>query len=247
MVKWLEQASQWLEMYCHDLDAMSSNPAQAELGVRSTSVLSRTWTKHNMRWIAWLDQFKIHVLWYALMRTPKATDVANVSQVCSQKVMIMSWNSTICQVTLVNYEWKPVACAFHPECLYTRALISCITIPEGSDFISLLQLRLAKLPSQCHSNGLSNLDNLGSNKGVSVTSSAPTRIVTWYTNMHLLHICYHWVQCWSHYRISCPSTPPLYIIQWFSDKGEYNKGKVELVLWHRPVSYVRGWAPRIDI
>ena len=26
MAKWLEQASQWHEMYCHDLEVMSSNP-----------------------------------------------------------------------------------------------------------------------------------------------------------------------------------------------------------------------------
>ena len=46
MAKWLEQASQWHEMYFHDLEAMSSNLAQVELGVRSTYILSRTWTKH---------------------------------------------------------------------------------------------------------------------------------------------------------------------------------------------------------
>ena len=38
MAKWLEQASQWHEMYCHDLEVMSSNPSQVELGVRITSV-----------------------------------------------------------------------------------------------------------------------------------------------------------------------------------------------------------------
>ena len=47
MVKWLEQASQWHEVYCHDLEVMSSNPSRVELGVRSTSVLSRTWTKNK--------------------------------------------------------------------------------------------------------------------------------------------------------------------------------------------------------
>ena len=47
MAKWLEQASQWHEMYyyvdssilnnemyCHDLEVMSSNPIQGEPGVR---------------------------------------------------------------------------------------------------------------------------------------------------------------------------------------------------------------------
>ena len=36
---------QWHEMYCHDLEVMSSNPDRAELGVRGISVLSRTWAK----------------------------------------------------------------------------------------------------------------------------------------------------------------------------------------------------------
>ena len=46
MAKWLEQASQWHELYCHDLKVISSNPSWVELGVRGTSVLSRTWTKN---------------------------------------------------------------------------------------------------------------------------------------------------------------------------------------------------------
>ena len=29
-------------MYCHDLEVMSSNPGQVELGVHSTSLLSST-------------------------------------------------------------------------------------------------------------------------------------------------------------------------------------------------------------
>ena len=43
MAGWLEQGSQWHEMYCHDLEVMSSNPSRVELGVRSssTSVLGR--------------------------------------------------------------------------------------------------------------------------------------------------------------------------------------------------------------
>ena len=43
VAKWLEQASQWHEMYCHDLEVMSSNPGRVELGVHSTSALSHTW------------------------------------------------------------------------------------------------------------------------------------------------------------------------------------------------------------
>ena len=45
MAEWLEQASQWHEMYYHDLELMSLNPGQVELGVHSTYVLCRTWTK----------------------------------------------------------------------------------------------------------------------------------------------------------------------------------------------------------
>ena len=44
MAEWLEQATQWHEMYCNDLEVMSSNLGQVKLGVRSTSVQSSTWT-----------------------------------------------------------------------------------------------------------------------------------------------------------------------------------------------------------
>ena len=39
-------ASRWHEVYCHDLEVVSLNPGRVELGVRSTSVPSRTWTEH---------------------------------------------------------------------------------------------------------------------------------------------------------------------------------------------------------
>ena len=35
MVEWIEQASQLHEMYCHDLEVMSSNPSRIERGVHS--------------------------------------------------------------------------------------------------------------------------------------------------------------------------------------------------------------------
>ena len=38
MAGWLEEASQWHEMYCHDLKVMSSNLGWVEPGVCSTSV-----------------------------------------------------------------------------------------------------------------------------------------------------------------------------------------------------------------
>ena len=37
MAKWSEQASQWHEMYCHDLEVMSLNPGRVKLWVCSTS------------------------------------------------------------------------------------------------------------------------------------------------------------------------------------------------------------------
>ena len=40
MAKWLGQASQWHEMFCYDLEVMSSNPGRVELKVHSISVLS---------------------------------------------------------------------------------------------------------------------------------------------------------------------------------------------------------------
>ena len=47
MAEWLEQVSQGHDVWCQDLEVMSSNLGQAELGVSSTSALSRTWTKNN--------------------------------------------------------------------------------------------------------------------------------------------------------------------------------------------------------
>ena len=50
MAEWLEQASQWHEVYCHDLEVMSSNPCQVQLGVHSTSVPNRTLIKYIKSW-----------------------------------------------------------------------------------------------------------------------------------------------------------------------------------------------------
>ena len=48
MAKWLEQASQWHEMYCHDLWVMNLNPIRIDFAVLSTSVLNCTWNKNNI-------------------------------------------------------------------------------------------------------------------------------------------------------------------------------------------------------
>ena len=46
MAKWFEQASQWNDMCCHDLEVMSSNTGWVKLTVRSKSVLSHTLTNN---------------------------------------------------------------------------------------------------------------------------------------------------------------------------------------------------------
>ena len=48
MVKWWELVYQWHEMYCHDLEVTSLNLSRVELGVHSTSVLIRTWSKNKL-------------------------------------------------------------------------------------------------------------------------------------------------------------------------------------------------------
>ena len=53
MAKWLEQGSQCHEVYCLDLEVVSSNPGRVELTVHSTSVPSRTWTKQIYWGVFW--------------------------------------------------------------------------------------------------------------------------------------------------------------------------------------------------
>ena len=54
MTEWLEQASQWHEVYCHDLEVVSLNPGRVKLGVHSTSLLSCTWAR-NVVIMSWLN------------------------------------------------------------------------------------------------------------------------------------------------------------------------------------------------
>ena len=42
------------EVYCHDLEVMSSNPGEIKLGVHSTSVWSRTWNKNKKNFNVYL-------------------------------------------------------------------------------------------------------------------------------------------------------------------------------------------------
>ena len=39
MAGWLQQAPQWHEVYCHDLEVMSLNPGWVEIWVRGTSLM----------------------------------------------------------------------------------------------------------------------------------------------------------------------------------------------------------------
>ena len=64
MALWLEQVSQWHEIYCHGLEVMSSNPGWVELGVLGTSVLSRTWSK-NIRMMLLVEV--VPVTWLVLV------------------------------------------------------------------------------------------------------------------------------------------------------------------------------------
>ena len=63
MAKWLEQAPQWHEMYCYDLEGMSSNSGWVDLGMHSTSVLSRTWTKN-----IWEPMHENHAVLHAVLQ-----------------------------------------------------------------------------------------------------------------------------------------------------------------------------------
>ena len=70
MAKWLNQASQWHEMYCHDLEVMSSNPVWIELGMHITSVLSHTWTKSKLSYsgMTTIIQMYIYFLLHSIYR-----------------------------------------------------------------------------------------------------------------------------------------------------------------------------------
>ena len=47
MAEWLQQVSQGHEMYCYELEVMSSNPGWVKFGVCITSVLSYLIPKWN--------------------------------------------------------------------------------------------------------------------------------------------------------------------------------------------------------
>ena len=77
MAKWLEQASQWHEMYHHDLEVVSSNPGWFELGVGNISVLSRTITwRGNVEWGAWPRLW----LWLLIYRVWNRTEDLLISR-----------------------------------------------------------------------------------------------------------------------------------------------------------------------
>ena len=86
MAEGLEQTCQWHEIYCHDLEVMSLNPGSAELGLHSTSVLSRTWTKNNITTVT------THSCAYRLVRGAALTSSTASTLKCSP-----SWPSRSCQ------------------------------------------------------------------------------------------------------------------------------------------------------
>ena len=81
----LEQASQWHEMHCHDLEVTNSNPGRIELAVRGTFVPRRTWTKNILRLpftppnSDQIEQEVIYMLcWWWLMRLERTVSPTNL-------------------------------------------------------------------------------------------------------------------------------------------------------------------------
>ena len=66
MAEWLERASQWHEMCYHNLEIISLNPGGIELGVYSTSVLWRTWTKTIFQWKTFVLHISIKRCWVCI-------------------------------------------------------------------------------------------------------------------------------------------------------------------------------------
>ena len=88
MVEWLELASQWHGMYCHDLEVMSSNPERVELGVHSTSVLSHTSTQKNQTRV-FLSRCINFVLLWDIVYEPNALSVG----LSTSQNDLISWNN----------------------------------------------------------------------------------------------------------------------------------------------------------
>ena len=95
MAKWVEQASQWHEMYCHDLEVMSSNPSWVKLRVLGTSVLSRTWIKN----------IQVHIIYHLSNKNQQwnkkcsyiiISDVHNLYKVVLLNMLMYSISSNIC-------------------------------------------------------------------------------------------------------------------------------------------------------
>ena len=87
MAYWLEQASQWHEVYCHDLEVVSSNPGRVEPGVRSTSVPSRTWTQQIYLFIKnsnKVNPFAYNWIWFPV-RTSSGTTISRHTSVHCQE------------------------------------------------------------------------------------------------------------------------------------------------------------------
>ena len=98
MAKWLEQASQLHEMYCHDLDVMKSNLTQVKLGVRSISVLSRTWTK-NKNTILYCSQAKY---------------IEHCHDLCCVRSLLFEYvqtkHSIGCLIKITYWDWAIISC-----------------------------------------------------------------------------------------------------------------------------------------
>ena len=82
-----------MKCICHDLEVMSLNPRCLELGMRSTSVLSHTWTK-NIK----LEVMSLNPRWVELWM--RGTSV--LSHTWTKNIKLKSWPGLIKQVPAVH-------------------------------------------------------------------------------------------------------------------------------------------------
>ena len=120
MAEWLEQAPQWHEVCCHDLEVMSSNPGRVELGVLSTSVLSRTWTKNITKSLVVEDGHlrdmkctkKIMLLWWMCRDYPWKNFISFCHYYSNKMLQLQLWAIGDCSKVTCSFlfDWLAVCC-----------------------------------------------------------------------------------------------------------------------------------------
>ena len=110
MAEWQEQAFQWHEMYCHDLEVMSSNPNWVELGVRSTSVLSCTWAKNIVR-LVWKTDYTFFFFFFFFNNNKTDYTFPKLFHSTKKPVTTMltyPWKCTVLHCNHLGNTWKPL-------------------------------------------------------------------------------------------------------------------------------------------